>query len=364
MRTSFLLVAITVVFFSCKKEIEVNAIRSDASNNLATPITSVKASYWDSVFTRYGGGWTGGDQAVSYKLPDGRFLWLFGDSFVDTVYPNRKRPITGFIHNTMVTMDAAGGNFTTYKKGTAKNPQPYFQATGKSYYWPVFTFMNTAKTQVYVFLDKIKPTSGTGSFAFKVTGVDVAILNYPDLTIQQITPFSTGDFINWAGAAMENDDDYIYLYGTESTQYNKFIHIARTPKATPLSNVTYFDGTNWVNDPLLSKRMQGGVSESFSFFKNQGKYYLVSQENLLGPNIYIWDAQSPTGPFTRKRLIYTTPQLAGTVPLWTYNASAHIELNQNNQLLVGYCANSQTSAGLYSNADSYRPYFVWATNWQ
>src|SRR5882724_6874327 len=114
-------------FASCKKEINNDVVqKSSAGSNAAAAITSVKSSYWDSVFTRYGNGWTDGDGAISYKLPDGRVMWLWGDSFLDTVYPDRHRPVVGFIHNQVTTMNLTGGNFTTYYGGTKKNPLPYF----------------------------------------------------------------------------------------------------------------------------------------------------------------------------------------------------------------------------------------------
>ena len=99
-----------------------NAVTSAAITG-AKAANSVEAVYWDSVFTRYGNGWTGGDGAISYKLPDGRSLWLWGDSFLDTVYPDRHRPVVGFIHNQVTTMDADGGNFKTYYGGTKQNPK-------------------------------------------------------------------------------------------------------------------------------------------------------------------------------------------------------------------------------------------------
>ena len=368
MRSTYFIAFAILLLASCRKDFNSEntalAAKADESQNLKTnDISTTEATYFDSVFTRYGNGWTGGDQAVSYKLPDGRSLWLFGDSFLDTVYTNRTRPLVPFVHNTMVTMDSAGGNFKTYFGGTAEDPLPYFQANGQQYYWPVFAFMNETKTQVYVFLDKIKPTTG-GTFGFEVTGVDVALLNYPDLSLQRIAKFSRGNFINWAGAAHEDDDGYIYLYGTESTTYNKYIHVARTPKKNPLGKVTFFDGANWVADTTKSIRIQGSVSESYSVFKNQDKYYLLSQGNLLSPDIYLWDGPTPTGPFIHKRFVCTTPTKIGNVKVWTYNATVHTELNQNNQLLVGYCTNAINANGLYSNADSYRPYFVWASGWQ
>lgn len=350
---------------SCKKEItqSTNSANSATSSNATIGITATISTYWDSVFTRYGNGWTGGDGAMSYKLPDDRVMWLWGDSFLDTVYPDRHRPVVGFIHNQVTTMDLTGGNFTTYYGGTKQNPLPYFQANGSRFYWPSFQFMNYNNTQVYVFLDKIKAT-GTGTFDFKTVGVDMAVLNYPSLTIQKIVPFSTGSQINWSGDAFESSDGYVYLFGTESTQYNKFIHVARTSKTDPVNDVTYWNGSTWTKDASTSIRVQGGVSESYSFFQYQGKQYLLSQGNLLSPNIYIWNAASPVGPFTNKRLIYTTPQKVGNFDVWTYNAKAHPEFITNNQLLVGYCSNSQTTQGLYKDADTYRPYFIWVSNWQ
>lgn len=347
---------------SCKKESFTNVQNSSVTSNAVAAITTTEATYWDSVFTRYGNGWTGGDGAISYKLPDNRIMWLWGDSFLDTVYPDRHRPVVGFIHNQLTTMDINGGNFKTYYSGSKKLPKPFFQTTGDDFYWPSFAFMNSTNTSVYVYLDRVHAYGG-GAFDFSVIGTDIAVVNYPSLTVQSITPFTRDTLINWAGDAFESTDGYVYLYGAESTKYNKFVHVARTSKANPF-NVTYWNGSTWTTNEDSSARVLSGVSEGFSFFQYQGKQYLLSQENLLGPNIYLWNAASPVGPFTKKRLIYTTPQKVGKFKVWTYNAKAHLEFTTNNKLLVGYCSNSQTSNGLYKNADTYRPYFVWASNWQ
>jgi len=113
-----------LLFASCKKEFTTTSINTAINSNATAALTAVKADYWDSVFKRYGGGWTGGDVAVSYKLPDNRVMWLWGDSFLDTVYPDRHRPVIGFIHNQVTTMNMQGGNFTTYFGGTKQSPLP------------------------------------------------------------------------------------------------------------------------------------------------------------------------------------------------------------------------------------------------
>src|ERR1700751_5623604 len=96
------------ILSSCKKEFVTSTRENSSLASNAASITSVEATYWDSVFTRYGNGWTGGDGAMSYHLPDGRVMWLWGDSFLDTVYLDRHRPVVGFIHNQLTTMDING----------------------------------------------------------------------------------------------------------------------------------------------------------------------------------------------------------------------------------------------------------------
>ena len=76
----------------------------------------------------------------------------------------------------------------------------------------------------------------------------------------------------------------------------------------------------------------------------------------------MWDAASPVGPFTRKRKVYTTPETGGNII--TYNATVHTQFMQNGNLLVGYCTNSVNGTDIWTNADNYRPYFVWLNGWQ
>ncbi|MEE4608513.1 MAG: DUF5005 domain-containing protein, partial [Desulfobacteraceae bacterium] len=48
--------------------------------------------FFNRLFARTGGGWTGGDGTLSVPLGDGRTLWLFGDSFLGKVNPDGSRP--------------------------------------------------------------------------------------------------------------------------------------------------------------------------------------------------------------------------------------------------------------------------------
>ncbi|MBK8566787.1 MAG: DUF5005 domain-containing protein [Saprospiraceae bacterium] len=79
------------------------------------PISVSLATDFNQLFTRYSG-WTGGDATYSIPLPDGRNLWLFGDSFIGTVNANRSRPGGGLLRNAFVVQD--GDELTTLTGGS------------------------------------------------------------------------------------------------------------------------------------------------------------------------------------------------------------------------------------------------------
>ena len=153
MKKVLLLLTVTASVASCKKDIDgANTVSiQDAQQSISsTQITAVKATYYDSLFTRYKAGeWTGGDVASSLALPDGSSFWLFGDSFVDTVFPDRHRPLDAFIHNSIVTTNPSG-SFSTFYGGTAQNPKPFFDTASPMILWPNCAFMNASQTNLYV----------------------------------------------------------------------------------------------------------------------------------------------------------------------------------------------------------------------
>lgn len=362
MKTYLTAVVAIIVLISCKKDFNPSAYQSLSSDHASTTITAEPAGYFDSLFTRYQAGqWTGGDVAYSYKLANGNSLWLFGDSFVDTVYPDRHRPFDAFIHNSMVITDANRNFVTTLYGGTAKKPEPFFKAKDPKIYWPnsIFTTKDTSK--LYVLLQDIMPNGEGGAFGFELTGNSIGILSYPSLQLLTTKVISKNPKVDWSSATYE-EGNYIYIYGAESVKYNKYVHVMRTKRNNPFKSIEFYNGSTWMKDSSQSARLMGGVSEQFSFFKYNGKYYLLSQGTNLSADIYLWDAASPTGPFTHKRKVYHTPQAGGNI--FTYNATAHTEFMDGGKLLVGYCVNSFDGTDMYKNADNYRPYFIWLSNWQ
>lgn len=363
----FSLFVVTIWLASCSKHADNSEAITNINDNRASisadGIIATKAGYYDSLFTRYGNGWTGGDGAVSYRLPDGRDLWLFGDTYLGNVTQIRTRKVQGFINNTMALTSAVPNEFITLYNGTLAAPSPLFVPKEKNtWYWASNCFSNKTNDSLFVFLIKVASTGEGGAFGFKVLGVDIAIMSLPDLKLDRIITFVRGNKINWSSAFME-DDGYIYIYGAESSGFTKWMHVARTTKENLLGDVRYYNNTaGWVKDSSNSSRIRPGVSENYSVFKSNSKYYLITQTILLGQQIYIYDAPSPIGPFTNKRLVYTTPLV--TPDCFTYNATAHLQFLNEGKLLVGYSSNTNNSREQFTKVDTYRPYFVWVENWQ
>lgn len=349
--------------FACRKTDTVTIQKSiEPSVTNANGIITTKATYYDSLFTRFGDGWTGGDGAISYRLPDGRDVWLFGDTYLGTVRENRTRKPQGFINNTLAITTQTPYEFTTLFEGTKLFPEAYIKPVNEDFfYWPASCVASPDDTKLYVMMLKVRSTGTGGAFGFEIMGTDLATLSLPALEVLDINRFYIGGKINWSSCILE-DGDYFYIYGAEKGAINKFMHIARIQKNNPATTLRCWTGSNWVKDSSGSARVRGGISDNYTVFKHGTKYYLLSQETLLGPRIYLYDGPSPTGPFENKRLVYETPLV--TTNSFTYNAFAHVQLMEEGKLLVGYSNNTFEGGEHFSNVDTYRPNFVWVENWE
>lgn len=320
----------------------------------AAPIEVQKAADFNQLFTRYGGGWTGGDATYSIPLPDGRILWLFGDSFMGTVRADRSRPASGFQRNALVVQN--GSDLTTLPGGSSAYLAP---AEAGWWYWPGHGLAHGDTLQVMMFGFK---STGGGAWDFAYSSLDVATFLLPDFKLLRMDRKATDPTVNY-GACVLEDGGYTYLYGAEKVGFSKFLHVARVKGKDMNGAWEYFNGTGWSSNASESARVFAHVSEQFSVFKYNNHFYLLTQHHILGGEIYIYDSDSPAIGFDHKKIVYCTPQSKVT-NLFTYNAFAHMQFSGNGDLLVSYNVNSSVFGDLFSNADNYRPYFVRVKGWQ
>jgi len=322
-------------------------------------LTVLHDCHYNLLYTRYNNGWTGADGTYSFPLPDGRILWFFGDTFLGTVKADRTREGgVPFINNSLVVQE--GDEMTTLFGGDEENPKAFFvPGMAGDWYWP---FDGTVKNgQVQVLLAHMERAGlGGGMWDFQYASVDLAILSLPDLKILSINTIVSDGTISYGSCLME-DDNYIYIYGITSVNLVKNVHVARAANGDLTSPWEYFDGSGWINTPVAYTIHQS-ASDMFSVIKDGGKYYLITQEIIFGDRIFVYESDTPVGPWLNQKTLYCTPESGGDI--FTYNSFVHPELSEEGELVISYNINSFDFSDLFENADNYRPKFIRVYNWK
>lgn len=367
MKQMILICCIICTVISCRKDSAIPGLPDQSYSpqyDMPAPILTTGATPFNSLFTRYGNGWTGGDGTYSVPLPGGRVLWMFGDSFLDTVYADRSRPASGLVRNVFCIQH--GANLLTLVSGTLDDPQPFVNTPDpdNNWYWPGDG--TVSGDTVFVYMMNFVRT-GTGAWDFAYVKTDLIAFALPSVTeLSRITVSADPDILY--GACVMEDGGYLYIYGSESSGLNKYCHVARVPLTSVYSPWEYYNNTmdTWsaspppVADGRLARSHSSlvDVSSQFSVFYKDGMYHLVTQEGFLGPTIYSYSGNSPTGPWRQRQILYITPETSGSI--FTYNAFVHPEYqNAAGYTLLSYNLNTSDFGELFSDADSYRPKFIW-----
>ena len=157
--------------------------------------------------------WQGADGASSVDMGNGRVPWLFSDSFiaVDSPYSRRGSKI---VRNSIALQyghDLKTVSLKYYWKKSRKKPVPFFELSGKEWYWSGHGIM--VNNKLLIFLMKEKHTKkGLG---FEATGwAAVLIFNPAEDPSQWKMKYIEGPetYGQIAGsAAVLKDELYIYI---------------------------------------------------------------------------------------------------------------------------------------------------------
>jgi hypothetical protein len=286
-----------------------------------------------------GAGWTGADAAWSARLPDGRELWLFGDTFLGGVDAAGGRdPQTPMVRNSMVVDD---GSLSTRPSVVPGGPDDW--------YWPGPPVVAGGTLQVP--MAHITRT-GPGGWDFKAIGTSVAVFALPGLELRSVTPIATPPAVNMASAAVSTRR-FTYVYGTRGAM-NKEAFVARVARGEWTRPWSYWTGSSWSSDPAAAMPVASGVSDGFSVIHRRHGWLLVSQEPM-SRNVVALRARKPEGPW---RAVGTIAEIPAVPHGITYNAIVHPEYSHGRTLLLGYCVNGESEDWVYADAALYRPRFM------
>ncbi|MCL6301543.1 hypothetical protein [Streptomyces kronopolitis] len=361
-------------------------------------------------FTRYGNDntrlddWTGGDGTHSVRLPDGRTLWLFSDTFLDRVHappgphgaPHHWRTsATGgtpwLRHNSAVVMSRSGRAERTLTGGGAGAPGPFFpDPPGGGLRWPVGARVEprvpggTARV-VRVLLWRRTPGSGPWIFG-EPRGTEVATLSLPGLRLEGITPA-----VDQAGVP---DPGRRVLYGTAVVPAGGWTYVfgGDDPPTSPASSAylarvsaghladrggwRFWDGGRWRRRagravPVLRGGGRRGVGSAFTVVRDGPAWVLFTMDTggdgSAGLRVVTsyW-AGAPQGPWhgPHGRLTPPRPPAADPRHVAVYNPQAHPEFTGGRGLLLSYDLNWLGPPGvppgprINGAVELYRPRFL------
>jgi hypothetical protein len=309
--------------------------------------------------------WTGSDSAITIPLPDGRFLWTGGDTFLGTVNKDHSRSPQGFIHNCYVIQEKDGRlGRTLYTPDLGGGPKSFIPSEDKdnaSWFWLGDGFIEGGKLRQMM----IRVT-GQG---YAVVATEIATFSLPDLQLEKVEPSPglyapgrSGGPVDY-GEAVVQEKDWTYIYGIESFSardpFTKFLHVARARTGHVMEgDWDYWDGTAWSKIAANSAQLTDGVGNEMSVVKTKHGYRAISMKASLGSQVLMFTAKHPQGPWSAGRVIYTAPEYnAQTI---TYNAKEHPEHHGADWISVSYNVNasSTNTRGLYSDVRNYRPRFL------
>jgi Zn-dependent oligopeptidase/DNA-binding CsgD family transcriptional regulator/DNA-binding LacI/PurR family transcriptional regulator/serine/threonine protein phosphatase PrpC/DNA-directed RNA polymerase specialized sigma subunit len=322
-----------------------------------TELTAALASYGDT-----GDGWTGADSTYSRRLPDGRHLWMFSDTFLGTVHPDGSRPATSpMVKNTFVVDDQ--GRMSTVHGGTADAPTAVVPSPKGQMLWVGGGYVtgNVLNIMLVRFVN-----NDPDDLMWGLTWDENVLARFDadDLSLIDLTPMPSQAGVMWS-AWLDYDGTHTYVYGTEESGSDKYMHVARVSGDDLRARWEFFDGEGWTPNENDSARIMPGVANEYSVTRWRDRYLLITQDTSAPFSAEIWAylSDSPTGPFTSPTLVYRAPEAGATGSfgdpnVYAYNAHEHPDLRSGDTLIVSYNVNSLDFEGVVSDVSKYRPRFV------
>ncbi len=311
---------------------------------------------FNRLFAAQAKGWTGADGTISIRIPDGRTLWLFGDSFLGRVNPDGTRPgDSPFIRNSALVQ--SDGLLTPLYGRRQGAPAALFQpAVQDEWYWPGDG--TPEGHRLLVFLHRYRQAR-PGLWGWQWTATEIAIIDLPDLGLNEIRPLPVANGIRYGVALMEHKGQ-VYIFGVTAGTGSKRLHVARGRRGSLLSTAwTFYDGRQWSAKPDRSASILTGVGSQFSMVPFREGFALITMDGRtpFSGRLVAYTALRPEGPFHGPVVLYEAPEASDAVA--AYNPFVHPQFSQAGRMLVSYNVNHlHDPEMLYRDAHIYRPRFI------
>lgn len=323
-------------------------------------------------------GWQGGDAAYSIPLPDGRDVWIFGD----TLY-GPKRVVEGHdpqqTHNSLGISTCTNGKWSleyVIQQSRDGTPISYFSPTDpKHWYWALDGFY--ANGDLWVTLLCIRHSSKAQPWAmdFETCGSDLAQISHLERKPRdwqvKIHPLVADGVGAYPSATTVVDGKYVYLFSLYEHGGRPLL-ASRIPLSglqSPQANLEYLaaDGT-WKPgfDPAKAKEVMahGSTELSIRYHPRRHEWRAVMFDpTLFSANMIMRTAPQITGPWSKGEVLYTAPEMlpgpSRDKNVFCYAGKEHPEFeSSSNEVVATYVCNTMDVPGLVKNIDIYHPQVI------
>ncbi len=308
--------------------------------------------------------WRGADGAASIDLENGKILWLFSDTFIDT-QATGKRSNSTMINNSIAIQEGyelERAKISFYHEGTQKKPKSFFELPGKTWFWTGHGTLIKEKLIIFLFEEKNTKT-GIG---FEAIGWYMAIIDNPfenplNWNIRYIKGTETFGVIVGSSAVLK-DKEFIYAYGvTEPASHE--VYLLRLPIDKlikgDLTELEWWIEGNWkarvAEHPIPSPLFIGQTEFSVHYQRDLNQYVQVQTYGMGHASIGYRFADQPEGPWSDPVIFYK-PHLESQKD-FVYSANAHPEFIADG-ILVTYNVNNGDFGELVRNENIYFPKFI------
>jgi hypothetical protein len=299
---------------------------------------------WDAVFQRRRG-WNGADGAYSVLLHGGWTGWVFSDTFVGQVAADGSRRDNAFIHNSWARIESLHPAINLFS-----SRELFSDPVGKNAYWAYQPVLDSGQ-QGWIFFGEFSfGAEGPEGLNFRQVGNWLAPLDWTGTAPKvgkplKIPYFQAKPALNF-GAAVLDDSNYFWVYGTRDFGDHKELLLARVPggQLDDFGSWEFWPG--WGHEVDSARPLLQEVSNELSVFRVGEEVRLLTQ---VGTEVRYYRGKTPDS-FSEFKVIARLPEEDG---VRTYNAKAHPEMGW--PLLITYNRNAFPPQLVLDKADRYRP---------
>jgi hypothetical protein len=294
--------------------------------------------------------WESADGAQPVDLPDGRVVYLFGDTYIGQVAAGGVIDPSHLVRNSFVVQD--GSCFLPVMGGSAGSrssliPEP----AANQWYWPASAVVEGG--QLRVFLWRVGPGD-----PYQVLDMQVATFSLTDLHhVQRVDPLPIPtDFQHPYGAtalvaadpSLSPPVSFVYLYGT----YQRSAYVARAPvgRTTDPSAWSFYSGLDSSSRPTWSVQARDAVPMTWHDLPQAVVPSALGGVDGNGPFAEPWVNQTAGGFVATAKLVdgfskgsyaFTAPTPAGPWTFWPLNPLVSVDTTG----LLQYGAFTRVTAG-------------------